>query len=164
MAKVIRQKSPAADKLDLALKELAAKQAKAGWFESSKYQDGTPTAYVASIHEFGVADKNIPPRPFMRPAMQNHMNQYQAIAKRSAKAILNGDMTAADGMGLLGETARANIQLAIRQVVNPPLKPATVAARLRRYSDKKTIGLLQKPLIDTGYMLATVSYAVEDSD
>lgn len=30
------------------------KISKAGWFASSKYEDGTPVAYVASIHEFGV--------------------------------------------------------------------------------------------------------------
>jgi hypothetical protein len=100
----------------------------------------------------------------MRPAMQNNLNQYQTIAARSAKAILNGAMTAGQAMGLLGEQARANIQLAIRNVKSPPLKPATVAARRRKYANKNVTGLLTKPLIDTGLMLATVTYVVEDAE
>ncbi len=44
----------AADKSDLQV----------GWFESAKYDDGTPVAGVAAIQEFGSAKNRIPPRPF----------------------------------------------------------------------------------------------------
>lgn len=34
---------------------IGKKVAKTGWFESAKYEDGTPVAYIASIHEYGVS-------------------------------------------------------------------------------------------------------------
>lgn len=45
--------------------ELNKKQLKIGFFEHSKYPDGTPIAYVAAIQELGYGP--IPPRPFFAP-------------------------------------------------------------------------------------------------
>ncbi|MDL2105264.1 hypothetical protein QQJ69_19235, partial [Proteus mirabilis] len=47
--------------------ELARKRLSVGFFEHSKYPDGTPIAYVASIQELGYPAGGIPPRPFLRP-------------------------------------------------------------------------------------------------
>jgi len=56
MAKVIRKvdKKVLAN-LNAAIKGFDNLKLKVGWFETNKYPDGTPVAYVASIQEFGVS-------------------------------------------------------------------------------------------------------------
>ena len=52
MAKFGRKGTNTAEVLEAALKDLDGIQTKVGYFEGSKYGDGTPVAYVASIHLF----------------------------------------------------------------------------------------------------------------
>ena len=50
----IKQSNPKAfEVLAQGLGELDGVIGRAGWFETSKYEDGTPTAYIAAIQEFG---------------------------------------------------------------------------------------------------------------
>ena len=65
-----RVPSPVRERITLAAKELDGKELKVGWFASSKYENGTPAAYVAAIHEFGYPEGNIPPRLGMRGTIQ----------------------------------------------------------------------------------------------
>lgn len=37
------------------LKQLDGKIGRAGWFETSKYEDGTPVAHIAAVQEFGAS-------------------------------------------------------------------------------------------------------------
>jgi hypothetical protein len=151
------------NKLNLALDQLAGKQSKAGWFETAKYEDGTPIAYVAAIQEFGAPEQGIPPRPFMRPAIEHNRQKWGKTAGQGAKAILRGLASAEQVMGALAAMAAGSIQQEIVAVASPPLKKATIAARRRRLSDKHTTGNLTKPLVDSGLMLASVTHVVEDA-
>jgi len=150
------------NKLNLALDQLAGKQSKAGYFETAKYEDGTPVAYVAAIHEFGSPEQGIPPRPTMRPAIDHNRTAWARLAAKGAKAVINGKAGAEQVMDSIAALAAGNIQEEIAALTAPPLKPATVAARRRRYADKQTTGNLTKPLVDSGLMLASVTHAVED--
>lgn len=133
---------------------------KVGFFEAAKYPDGTPVAYVASIQEFGSSAQNIPPRPFMRPAVAANSDKWAKAFGKGANAILKGRFTAAQVMASVCEDAAGEVRKAIAAVNNPPLAESTVAARRRGYADKKTTGSLTKPLVATGLMVASVSYEV----
>ena len=148
--------------LEVALSKLDGKVGKVGWFEKSKYEDGTQVAYIAAIQEYGWPAKNIPPRPTMRPTIIKKRKEWQKIAEAGAKAILAGTQTIETVMEGIGLSAAGDIRKAITELTEPPLSPATIYARLHRKSDKKTIGLLTKPLIDTGIMLGTLTNVVED--
>lgn len=168
--------------------ELAKKQLKVGFFEHSKYPDGTPIAYVAAIQELGHGP--IPPRPFMRPTMAEHRQEYSQLIGRAAKAAVNGSITVTNGLNQIGAKVAGDVQMTIRSVQTPPLSMVTLLMRKRRkqegfkaggkavgqaYRDAnftgprskkdKTLdisGVSTKPLVDEGLMLQSVTFAVED--
>lgn len=164
MVKTRRVKTDAGKNLDVALDNLAGKVAKVGWFEKSKYPEPPhlPVAYVATIQEYGNSAEHIPPRPFMRPTVIQKRVEWRGVAERGAKAVLAGRATAADVMEQIGLKAAGDVRRTISQIWSPPLSPRTIAARLAKRKDKKTIGALDKPLVDTGLMLATLTNTVED--
>ncbi|MEQ4653190.1 hypothetical protein AB7092_08780 [Providencia rettgeri] len=139
--------------------ELGKKQLKVGFFEHSKYPDGTPIAYVAAIQELGYPEGGIPPRPFLRPTMKNKKTEYGQLIFRVAKAAANGNITVNDGLTQVGAKAASDMKLAIKAVTTPVLDDATVKARARRHSKGKSTN---KPLVDTGQMLNAVTFVVED--
>jgi len=162
VASVRRTPGPGAERLRLLLAGVENKVGKVGFFETSKYPDGTPVAYVATIHEFGAPSEGIPPRPFMRPTIQANQAVWQSIALQGAKSILDGSMTSEDILEVIGLKAAGDIRKMIASIQAPPLKDATVAARLRGKADKQTVGNLTKPLVDTATMLNAVTNTVED--
>ena len=162
MVTVIRQQTDAGKKLEIALKNLEGKVGKVGWFEKSKYDDGTPVAAVAAVQEYGWPARSIPPRPFMRPTIISKQGEWRVIAENGAKAVLEGQATVYDVMEDIGQRAAGDIKKAISLVFTPPLSPRTIQARLNRKSNKKTVGNLTKPLIDTGIMFNSLINVVED--
>lgn len=187
MAKITRKNPKAFAEIVNRLKELDGTSAKAGWFATSKYEDGTPVAYVAAIQEYGahinhpggtpykVVDGRavfvrkdapgadslpktkphpivIPPRPFMRPTVDREQKNWAKLLAAGARAVLRGNASAALVMEAIGLRAAADIAKSITLVTSPPLKPATIRARMNVKVDKRTLGLLGKPLIDSGKM------------
>lgn len=75
-----------------------------------------------------------------------------AQGKYSLSQILDG----------IGQQAAGDIARTISEIQSPRLKDATVKARMRRYADKRTVGNLTKPLVDTGYMISSIQSTVED--
>lgn len=51
--KVTNTPGPAREKLRILVEGLGKSKGRVGWFESAKYADGTPVAYVAAIQEYG---------------------------------------------------------------------------------------------------------------
>jgi hypothetical protein len=148
--------------LNVILNGLKDSRAKVGFFESAKYEDGTPVAYVATIQEFGAPSQSIPARPFMRHAIKENENAWSKIAESGAMAILKGNATTHDVMEGIGGKAAADIQVAITQVTAPALSSRTIAARLSKRANGKTVGNLTKPLVDSGLMLSSVQHLVEN--
>lgn len=163
MAQVTRSSPKAFERLEKALKDIDGLEVRIGWFSSAKYPDGTPCAYVAAIQEFGVSSKNIPARPMLRPTREKYLPQWRELAAKGARAMLAGNETAWSVMEKIGLRAAGDIKKTITEVFTPPLSPKTIAARLRKRSDKHTLGLLAKPLVDTGLMLSSVSSEVRRS-
>ena len=159
---VKREISSVDKNLEIALKNLSGKTARVGWFEKSKYEDGTPVASIAAQNEYGNPTKHIPPRSFMRTSIIEKENEWRSLAEQGSKAVLDGKQTVTQVMEKIGLKAAGDIRKKITQIFEPPLSPVTIHNRLHRKSNKKTIGLLTKPLIDTGIMLNTLTNTVED--
>lgn len=133
-------------------------EAQVGWDKSAVYDEsGVPVATVAAIQEYGSPVNNIPPRLGMRSTIKQKSKEWKDTFYKLAKqAIAKGESikpafvkTVLKAEGDFAET--------IAKVTNPPLKQKTIQARLRRKKNKSVLGKLDKPLVDTGYMLATLS-------
>lgn len=137
------------------LAELGQLETHVGWFDSAKYPDGTPVALVATTQEFGSTKKRIPPRSFMRPAINEGRTEWSAAAASGFKAVAAGRYTAANVLDLIGSSAAGAVRQKISELNSPPLDPVTIAARKR----KGIHGT--KPLVATTLMLTTLTHKVE---
>lgn len=159
-----RVKGEGRKQLETAFKQRAlhGKVGKVGWVKPNKYPNGTSVAMVAAIQEFGAPSKNIPPRSFMRTTIVEKQISWKKLAYRVSQEVVAGKRSSFSAMDAIGSKAAGDIRQKISTIVYPPLKPATIARRLARYSNKTTIGLLDKPLVDTRRMINTLAYSVED--
>ena len=148
---VKRTKGPGFAKLQALVKGLDNSQASVGFFDNAKYEDGTSVAYVATIQEFGVPEKNIPPRPFMRPTVAAQLEGWK---KFIASSLKNG-VSVENILNAVGSNAVGEIQKSITAVTTPVLKASTIKGRKNK---------TDKPLIDTQVMINSVSYKVESKD
>lgn len=130
----------------------------AGFFESAKYTDGTPVAYVAAIQEFGYPEGKIPSRPFFRNAIKANEKKWQAASSQLMLSVIEGKLSKEQALEQLGALIKSDIQEAIIDGEFESLKQSTLDARQSR---KRTAGVANKPLIDTGHMMRSVDYAVE---
>lgn len=134
-------------------------QMKVGWFENLSYDldergKQIKVATVAAHNEFGY--ENIPPRPFMRPARDNNKGKWLSTFR---KLIKNGDVK--NALDVLGLLVAGDIRQAIVNVQTPPLAPATIKARKKHYRGQTFESSIEKPLIDTGLMISSVSHKTE---
>jgi hypothetical protein len=142
------RKGPGTKDLTVALKGFEGLQAKVGWFETDQYPEGTPVAYVATIHEFGTS--RIPARPFMRPAVADHGGQWIKQLASGAKAALRGSTTPAAVLELVAVGAAGNVAEKIAAVTSPPLSPITIARKG-----------FATPLVESGRMGQSVTGVIE---
>lgn len=122
-------------------------ECKVGWFESAHYKEGPAVAYVATIHEFGTP--HIPARPFMRPAVADHGQEWLQTIADGARAAVQGTMSAENVLELVGMQAAGNVAEKIQAVTSPPLSSVTIARKGHA-----------KPLVDTGQMIQSVTHRV----
>lgn len=148
--------------LNILIEELSKNLvSKVGWFPNLKYEDGTFVAAVAEQNEFGVSSKSIPPRPFMRPTISQKSGTWREKAIKMAERAAKNKATANDFFDVIGQQAAGNVRETIKSIQTPALRPSTIRARQAKKPDKQTLGLLTKPLVDTGTMLNTVTSRVE---
>lgn len=138
-------------------------------------------AELGYIHEFGSPANNIPARPFLIPGVESAMPQVTKIMHDGARKVLSGNSKAArPTLVMAGSEASVAVKTYITAGLSPPLKDATVEARLRRTPSRKaeaeylrrralgespealhSLGLI-KPLIDTGVLLRSVTYVIRE--
>lgn len=128
-------------------------------------------AFIAAQNELGNPNKKIPARPFMRPTVVRDENIWKKIASDGAKKVLKNQLKIEDVLDAIGSKASQGIRLSIRKVYSPALAESTILSRISRSSklskikgriSASALGNVTKPLIDTGLMLATVAYKVEN--
>lgn len=100
-------------------------------------------------NNFGTS-RGIPPRPFMQDALNNNKAKYKQILRASAKGLLEGVADMNSILSKLGILLASDIQDSITNGSFAPNAPSTIA---RKGSSK--------PLIDTGEMRASVTWAVD---
>jgi len=120
--------------------------------DAAPYPDGTPTAMVAAVHEFGSPSRNIPERSFMRSAIEENQDKYIDLAQAGLQRVIDGHMTLHQLGALIGQAAEDDVKSKITDLQDPPLKEATIKAK---GSDN--------PLIDTGHLRQSIRYEVTDT-
>jgi len=155
--KVVRKGNP--EKLREVLNEISRKRVQVGYFREAQYPDGMPVAYVASIHEFGYPQGNIPARATMRPTAEEKKVAWGRQMAQAVRGAINGKRKFAQGLEAIGAQAAGDIGRAISRLEAPPLKDSTLKTRQSR---KKTPGVSRKPLVDTALMIQSVTHVVED--
>ncbi|NTJ46907.1 hypothetical protein G6K93_07760 [Agrobacterium rhizogenes] len=164
--------------------EFQGKTAQAGFFPEAAYPDGTPVAYVAAIQEYGVPKVKIPPRHPMRSAVEQYSSHWRDELARGVHAVIQGNITSDAVLNQVGGAMASDIQASIAEVTAPPLSPITVMLRGMRRNDPGLIvsgrtvgeaaqrvadgetnyGASDKPLIDSGLLLASVTHKVGESE
>lgn len=161
--KVARKATPAKQNIAVAMRYLSENVLRVGWFESSRYPDGTPVAYVAMIQEYGSPAQGIPPRPFLRPTVVRDEAHWKELLMQACRKISKGQITAEQTLRVIALQVQGDIALSIAKVDTPPLAPETIAARLRRYKSPAKKGAptgVSKPLVDTSRMVSSISHTV----
>lgn len=162
MVKVTRKSSPTVKFLTQAIKDLETLQVKVGWFEATKYADGTSVAEVGVVQEYGDPAKGIPSRSFLRTTRTARKDYWARVFENEMRKVLKGEVSVKQALVTLGQIAEGDVRKKITQIQTPKLKDKTVAARLRKMKDGKTIGNLTKPLVESGLLLNTLNSAVDE--
>lgn len=160
-----KKNAKAAASLQRLIGQFADRELHVGWFPTARYDDkkSTPIAAVASINEFGVTTKNIPPRPFMRPTIKREESKWQKFIGVQSKSVLAGATTAKKVLTQLGLSASGEIARSISEIHSPPLMLSTIQGRETQRAKsgaKKPIGNLTKPLVNFGIMIKSVTFSV----
>lgn len=170
------------DKLEAKLKALAEKVARpatlrVGFLEGATYPDGTPVAMVAAIDNFGAPARGIPPRPFFDNFIRRYRNAW---GDQLAALLKANDWDAPRALEQMGQGMAGQLRQQIVETNAPPLSPITLMLRKMKYDNpdlvvtgatvgeaarrvaagESTSGVSEKPLVETGVMLAAVDSEV----
>lgn len=145
--------------LQAAMDEMRTKQVRVGWFDTAKYEDGTPVAYVATVQEFGSPKQNIPARPFMRPTVAENKQGWIKQLGQGGKLVFAGKLQYSQMIGQFGMQAAGQVAETIASVTTPALGASTLRARASRNASGQASN---KPLVDTGLLIQSVSSQVEN--
>lgn len=118
-----------------------------GVLENATYPDGTPVAMVAFWNEYGT--KTSPVRAFFRTTVSDQKKNWVLSVQNLMK--MHDDPKKV--MGLIGEHMRGQIVQSINTWTDPPNAPYTV--RMKGFN---------KPLVDQGIMMRSISYEVNGED
>lgn len=139
--------------------------AKVGIPAGKTYPDGTSIAYVATIQEFGAPEVGIPPRPAFRLTRAAKAREWAKQMGEGAKAVVQRRISLDGMLDAVGQVAAMDIVETIANRVAPPLKPATIEARIARarktnpkFGAKSLPVTISLPLNDTGALVAHVSH------
>lgn len=115
----------------------------------------TTVAQYAAYNEFGTT--KIPPRPFLRPTMEERQEEWTEAIKGSVSSSLkSGQFNNRSILEVIGEGAVKDVKARIMSNVPPPNAPSTVAR-------KKAKGIEPiRTLVETGLMHASVEYKIEE--
>lgn len=118
-------------------------------------EEGTPypLALQAYIREHGSPAYRVPPRPFLEPGIEKHLNLVESGMKAALQDVLDGG----DGRAQrerLGATMAAKVQAYFQEDNGwPPNAPSTI----------KKKGSAQ-PLVDTGALRQSITYIIRAKD
>lgn len=130
--------------------------------ENAERQDPTDpvtNSQLGYIHEFGVPEKNIPPRPFLMPGVRNAKDEIVKHLKEAANRAIDGDMRGVEEeQNKTGLIAQGAVVEKISDGPFEPLKPSTIYRRQHR----KPPRMGTQPLIDTGRLRSSITYVIRE--
>ena len=114
---------------------------------------GANNAALAYLHTNGSPAHNIPPRPFLEPAIMNEevYEQIKSLMMVAAEAaLIDGDISRCEqAWEMAGLFAAQKVKEYIAGGVPPPNRPSTI-----RRKGSST------PLVDTGQLMNSITYEV----
>jgi hypothetical protein len=155
MATVKRTPGPGLAEFEKAMRELGRQQAEVGWFASSKYEDGTPVAYIATIQEFGSPAQGIEPRSFQRATMDAKQTEYGELMGKGARAVMAGKLSARKMLDSFGLQVAGDMRKTIAEGNFKELAESTIAARARKRG-VSVEAVNKDPLRDSNVMVNTL--------
>jgi len=159
-------------------KQFEGKYAKVGWFPSAVYEDGTPVAYVAAIQEMGAPGVKIPPRPFLKPSLEQNKEEIAEALKDGVDAVARGVISADQVLDVVGDNLAKGVGEYIQTASYQPLSAVTVMLRKWRRegqtitgatvgraaaavaAGESIAGVNADPLQDTGLLVNSISHEV----
>ena len=140
-------------------------------------EDGKPSpisnAGLAYVHDQGAPEVGIPQREFMRPGIADAEDEITKRLGSAMRAAMNGNaLVAEQAMHQVGLVAQTAIRKKIDDGIPPPLSEYTLRKRAERGRrgamtelDRRARGLdpsmvFARPLIDTGEMRKSITYAI----
>jgi hypothetical protein len=123
-------------------------------------------ATLGYIHENGSPARNIPARPFLAPGVANSKDKWTNYLKQAATLASEGKTAAVDrALHAAGQTAVNAVKATIAAGIPPPLAQSTIDARRQRsrgssYRRAAVVASDTTPLIDTGQLINSISYAI----
>jgi hypothetical protein len=148
--------------------KITGNKAVVGWYEGAVYPGGIKVSDVAAMNEYGT--RTAPARPFMRPAIEKHGQEWKSIMLKAEM----GD----NALDKIAIKAEGDIVDSIANGDHEPLSPITLAIRKMREDGQtitgasvgKAASMVAKgtakfsnnttPLSDTGRMIATLNSTV----
>lgn len=138
---------------------------KVGIPAGKQYPDGTSIAYIATIQEYGAEEVNIPSRPAFRLTRAAKARDWAKSMGEGAQAVVQRRISLEGMLDAVGSVAASDIVQTIANGLSPPLKPATVEARIARaqktnpkFGAKSLPVTISQPLNDTGALIAHISF------
>ena len=173
-----RRKTKSGEALAKALEELKKdKRLLAGYFQSQMYpeREDRPAVSLATVarEQDEGTPRGVPATHFLSRTAKAKRWDWIDEAKKLSKSVLRGSITYDAMLTRIGLEVQNNVKEAIRAVNSPPLKTATVLARLRRLKGRgivrrrgegPSINLtVAKRLHDTGTLLRSVTFKIEEN-
>lgn len=121
---------------------------------SEDHGNGLTNAQVGLFNEFGTA--TIPERSFIRATFETKKDEYLSLLAKLVKGVYSRKVTVEKALQVVGLKVSTDIKKTVTagDQVPPPNAPSTAAR-------KQALGRgLIRTLVDTGRMIAALSYAV----
>jgi hypothetical protein len=87
------------------LKEIEKKYVTVGIHENKKYEDNTPVAMIAAIHEFG--SDNVPERSFIRSSINENKSTIKKYIRLYLQQVLRLSMSVDTALASIGNVVAA---------------------------------------------------------
>lgn len=117
---------------------------------NSEHDGELNNAQLMAIHEFGTDDGHVPERAPIRKTMAKNGDSYGTMFEKAIKGVLEGKSDADIILNRIGAQVAGDVVGEIQAGVEPGLAESTIK---RKGSDR--------PLIDTGALVQSISYEVK---
>lgn len=125
-------------------------------------EEGTPypLALQAYIKEHGSPAYRVPPRPFLEPGIEKHLDMVKGGMKAALLDVLNGGDGRAQRENLGGAIAGKVQEYFEEDNGWPPLSPKTIARRKKGPDGTAS----DVPLVDSGALRQSITYIIRQKD